>query len=44
MSKKERKLPTVMEEIVRRRKIFEKSEEFKRRIEAIKIPEVRRAS
>jgi hypothetical protein len=43
MNKKELKTPTVTEKNRRRREVWEKSEEFRRRIEAIYIPEVVRA-
>jgi len=42
MEKEKRTESPFMKEVERRRKIFLKSEEFKKRIEAIKIPDLRR--
>lgn len=41
MGKEKRIESAFIKEVERRRKIFLKSEEFKKRIEAIKIPDVR---
>lgn len=44
MGKEKRKAPTLLEEIARRKEIKKKADDIGRRIEAIKIPEVRRAN
>lgn len=44
MGKEKRIEPAFIKEVKRRHEILTKSEEFKKRIEAIKIPEIRRTN